>query len=346
MEVLFLDVGFGTCNILLLGSGEAIVIDAGGRSKEPIAALHHFGVQRIVHLIISHWHDDHVGGATGVLQAYASQIDKVWFPFDPAFRKTEFWHALKQENAAGTLPDDRIEPLLVKGTGPATLWSSPALGADLSLVSPSFMENNLGVASGNSNSTCGVLVLRVGTQRVVFAGDATLAQWEKVQGRISVPINAGVLAVPHHAGCLWPGRWTPTQTAAALDRLYSDLVKPGAAIISAGTRPGRHHPREDVVAALRRANSRILCTQMTARCTSDLEAARDLQQRSLPVLAPGRSSPTALATKAKQPNHVACAGSVLVEVLASGTTIRQLALHQNFVSAIPNSAGILPLCCR
>jgi hypothetical protein len=45
MDVLLVDVGFGTCNVILIGSGEAIVIDAGERSKEVLAVLHHFSVR-------------------------------------------------------------------------------------------------------------------------------------------------------------------------------------------------------------------------------------------------------------------------------------------------------------
>ena len=204
----------------------------------------------------------------------------------------------------------------------------------------------VGGAAGDSNSTCGVLILRVGTRFIVFAGDASLAQWQEVYKRITVPVNADALAVSHHAGIIWPTSWDAKQIETALGVLYTKIVQPRNAVISAGTRPGMKHPREDVVAALRKAGASVMCTQMTARCTSGLESSRTLQ-RSLPVLAPGRSSPTPMKIgKKKASNHVACAGSVAVELLPSGLTIHQLAPHQVFVARIPNRVGQLPLCRR
>jgi len=345
MDALFVDVGFGTCNLILTGSGEALVIDAGERTKEPLAALHHFSVTRIRHLIVSHWHVDHVGGATGILRAYSGRIGTIWFPADPAFRATEFWMALVAENEAGRLKFEQVKALMVEGPGPRPIWASTVHDADLRLVSPCFFEFGKGVASGDSNATCGVLLFRVGQRFIVFAGDATLAQWEEVPGRVATPIAADVLAVPHHAGILWPSHWTPTQVGIALDNLYSKIVKPAIAVVSAATRPGQKHPRADVLAALNRAHATIMCTQMTHRCTSDLETARALQ-RSLPVVAPGRASPLPLTTAAGNPAHVACAGSVVVELLATGATIHQLAPHQAFVNRLPHHPGQRPLCRR
>ena len=345
MDVLFVDVGFGTCNIILIGSGEAIIIDAGKRSKEPLAVLHHFSVTRIPHLIVSHWHDDHVGGGTGVLRAFSDKIGEVWFPSDPAFKRTEFWDALTDENSADRIKDEQIKPLMIGGASTIQIWSSKVHDAELRIVSPCFMEVNRGVAAGDSNATCGIIVLRVGQQFIVFAGDATLAQWQQVPKRVAVPILAEVLAIPHHAGIMWPNNWSDPQIRTALDNLYTKIVRPRIAIISASTAPGEKHPREEVVAAIRRANASIICTQITQRCTSDLEAARTLQT-SLPTLAPGRSSPTPQRTRGSRPSNVACAGSIFVELLASGATLHQLAPHQTFVNRLPNLPGQLPLCRR
>jgi len=344
MDVIFVDVGFGTCNLILTSSGEAIVIDAGQRTQEPLTVLNHFTVNRLRHLIVSHWHDDHYGGATGLLRQFADRVGIVWFPPDPAFRNTAFWAAVREENRAGRLAHERIRPLTIEGPSTRTIWESGAFDADLSLLSPSFMEASLGGAAGDSNSTCGVLVLRVGARFIVFAGDATLAQWQEVHKRTRTPISAEALAVPHHAGIMWPDHWTQAQIETALDVLYTRLVRPRVAIVSVGTRPGESHPRADVVAALRRAGADVMCTQMTRRCTSRLETVRRLQ-RSLPLLAPGRSSRTRLLLDGVS-NHVACAGSVLVDLRASGATIHQLAPHRAFIGTIPNRGGRLPLCRR
>ncbi len=344
MDVAFIDVGFGTCNLILTGSGSSIVIDAGKRPKEPLTALHHFSVSRIDHLIVSHWHHDHVGGATGLLRAYSKNIGTIWFPADPAFKKTEFWNALMDEVRSERIKDEQIRSLMVDGATAREIWTSKVHNADLKLVSPSLLETNCGVAVGDSNATSGVLILRVGARFLVFGGDAVLAQWQQVSKRTRVPIAAEVLAVPHHAGILWPDSWTESQIAIALDNLYSKIVQPEVAIISVATRPGTHHPREDVVAAIRRAKARVMCTQMTERCTNALEETRQLRRTTLPVIVPGRSSVTPQKNLAGKPSHVACAGSILVEFLESGATINQLASHQKFVNNLHTDTGKLPLC--
>lgn len=80
MEVYFLDVGQGTCNLLLLGGQQAVVIDGGGRgSRTLLQALERFRVSHIVRLIVSHNDADHTGGTASILSQYPGKIDEIWF---------------------------------------------------------------------------------------------------------------------------------------------------------------------------------------------------------------------------------------------------------------------------
>jgi competence protein ComEC len=343
METLFVDVGFGTCNVILTGSGEAIVLDTGKGSQVPIALLNQFSVKRISHLIISHWHDDHFRGVSGLVRAFSGKIKNVWFPFDPAFQDTEVWETLCGEVETGAMEKEQLQPLTIDGKKPRWLWYSLRFDADLSVISPCYMENLEGVEIEDSNATCGILVLRVGPRLIVFGGDAMLGQWQRLPKRVPTPLVAEVLAVPHHAGIIWPPHWSDANVQKALNLLYTKIVQPRVAIISAGTRPGDDHPRKNVIEALRAVKSDVMCTQMTARCTSDLETSRKMQA-SLPLVAPGRSSRKLSLNKAKKSCHVACAGSVLVELKKTGATIHQMPSHQKFVNSIPNKIGDKPMC--
>jgi hypothetical protein len=89
-----------------------------------------------------------------------------------------------------------------------------------------------------------------------------------------------------------------------------------------------------------------MCTQITDRCTPDLENTRRMRT-ALPILAPGRASTVPLTTKhGRLPNEVACAGSVVVELLPSGATIHQLSAHQALVGKLSMTAGARPICRR
>lgn len=345
MDIVFVDVGFGANNIILTGSGEAIVIDAGERLGEPLKVLQKYGVKRISHLILSHWHDDHYGGATGLLQHFGRAVSKVWFPFDHKFQDTPFYGALCEAVNNGDLDLEDMQPLVLTEKAPRVIWSSSAFDGDLSLIAPSCFENMKGVASKKPNATSGILMLRRGTRAIVFAGDAELEQWQEVPNRIKTPIQADAFAVPHHAGIMWKHHWKVPQIEKALETLYSKIVQPRVAIISTSTHPGEKHPREEVIKALSNAKASIMCTQMTHRCSDDLEKARSLRQ-SLPIVVPGRSSSRPVKSGIPaSPTNVACAGSVFVEMRDGGTTVHDITPHSAFVTK--NAIGkVTPLCKR
>ncbi len=76
MDVYFIDVEGGQATLLVSPEGESLLIDAGypgagndGRdAKRIIAAANDAGVSRIDHLLITHFHGDHFGGAADLLQ--------------------------------------------------------------------------------------------------------------------------------------------------------------------------------------------------------------------------------------------------------------------------------------
>lgn len=344
MEVLFLDVGFGTSNVILTGSSSAIVIDVARQFQQTQAALNQFAVTRIDHLILSHWHEDHLGGALAFLRAFRGRIGMVWFPFDERFKESKLWAELVDQVRTGALGQSDVRALMVDSFGVRTLWTSRPRQARLEIVSPCFMESLTGVAANDPNASCGILVLWVGDRAVVFGGDALLSQWQSARERVGDVIQAEALSVPHHAGVIWPSNLTAQQVDRALDVLYSQVVQPKVAIISTGTRPGNDHPRSDVIRALRRAGAKVLCTQMTRRCTSDLERTRLLQLQTVARSAPGRSSPVRSAKSSGASNHVACAGSVFLELATTGSTVHQLASHDTFLASVPCSAKRSPMC--
>ena len=70
------DVGQGDSMVINLGHGRAIVIDVG---PDPVAenkCLRNLGIKEIPLLVLSHFHADHVGGLSGLLQS--RKVGQVW----------------------------------------------------------------------------------------------------------------------------------------------------------------------------------------------------------------------------------------------------------------------------
>jgi len=104
MEVYFLDVGFGACQIILLGGRRAIVIDCGVRSDH--LALHflkRFGIVEIECLIASHSDNDHVGGAISILDDYQDQIKRLFVVQDHKWLATRYWQRIDHFIETGIL---------------------------------------------------------------------------------------------------------------------------------------------------------------------------------------------------------------------------------------------------
>jgi competence protein ComEC len=62
------DVGQGDATVLAVGSGQAVVVDAGPEPAAVDGCLRRLGVNQVTLLVVSHFHADHVGGVAGVFR--------------------------------------------------------------------------------------------------------------------------------------------------------------------------------------------------------------------------------------------------------------------------------------
>lgn len=340
MEVYFVDVGQGTSNVILLGKRRAIVIDTGKRSADLSRLLNHLQVAELTVLALSHLDDDHSGGAPGIMTEFRGRIGKICYPNDHRTPDTRFWEALQDEIDSKDIEHDQLVRLEYEDR-PKGIWRSAALGAELKLFSPSYGENQMALRREDPNATSGVLVFKMGNRRIVFPGDSTLEQWQEIHRRMGQSLPCDIIAVPHHAGVIWPNGWANTRIQSELQWLYSVAVQPKHAVISVGTSNTDRHPRPEVLGILRGLGVKILCTQITEQCSTPLERHRP---GILPLILPGRSQSITALTTSGNSRDLACAGTIVADISSAAVGIRRIALHQQSVNAIQGMTGGSPLC--
>ena len=322
MEVYFVDVGLGSCHVILLGGRRALVVDCGIRSDHiALQFLLRSGVQTIDRLITSHSDGDHTGGAISILDHYAENIEKICVVQDHKFLKSHYWQRLCALRKEGRVNERQIPPPLLPEDGsPKLVWEDRRTGAKLRCFSPSFVENLDAQQTSNSNGSSMVLVLDYLGRRVVFAADSVIPQWRRIyKRRGNKTLECDILAVPHHGG-LTEGN------DADLDWMYDQAVSCDVAVFSVGTVRRPKHPRPEVVAKLRSIGATVVCTEITSQCHSDPES-----------LKPGVLQPQShlgRAMNAAKNSYVACAGTVLATIKDGAIEIDRLNNHQSAVDRI------------
>lgn len=337
MEIYFLDIGQGTCQIILLGHRSAIVVDCGAKNdKLALQFLKRYGVEYIPWLVVSHSHNDHIGGAVSILGDYQDRIDRIGFVQDDLFLDSSFWLRLTELRRDGVFRNDqltRLEPT----DRPQVVWRDRTLNSRLRAFSPTAAENLDAQVASKQNLTSAVLVFDCGNSRIVFAADSEMEQWREIRKKMGKRISCDVLAIAHHGGKMH-------DNLADLQWLYTDAIRPEVAVLSVGTSNQHGHPREDVITALRSVNSQVICTQITGRCCDDLEVVRPGVLR--PINLVGLSSPSRMTTSTGNSKNVACAGTVMARVSADSCEVDRLGEHQAAVTKLCGASVCQPLCRR
>jgi len=340
IECWFLDVGQGTSNVILLGEHRAIVIDCGPRtSSVPLQLLKRY-VDTIEALIVSHNDSDHDGGVAEIIQNYPKSISNIYFLQDRPANQIRTWTLAKHEYEVGNLlnPPQRLEV----HNEPQIIYSAPQSNIELRLLYPNYSDSLDSEKSGKRrpNRTSGILCLFCGLRSVVFSGDSTIESWECIAERLStyLPLSCDIIAVPHHGGRISA---TPSQEEQTLYRLYSEITTPKIAIISVGSSNPLGHPSPLMISTLRKLDTSIICTQITPKCSDDLESIRP--GIILPP-SPSRSTDRKIQTQSGRPKDIGCAGSIVCEISPDEIHISSWKPHQLAISDRFGSPTFHPLC--
>jgi competence protein ComEC len=224
-------VGQGDSLVLAVGSGRAVVVDAG---PDPVAVdrcLRRLGVRAVPLLVLSHFHADHVGGLDGVFRG--RRVGAVAIPEWP--EPGEGRVAVLDVGAANGVPVGAI------GAG----WTYSAGSLVLTVLGPPYPIR--GTRSDPNNNSV-VLRAEVGGVSILLTGDAEAEEQRALLDRFpGAALRADVLKVAHHG-------------SAYQEPAFLDAVDPAVALVPVGVDNGYGHPNPAVLARLTRSGARVLRT--------------------------------------------------------------------------------------
>lgn len=236
------DVGQGDGLAVRTGPSSAVVVDAGGDPAAMDTCLDRLGVQDIDLLVLTHAHQDHYGGAAGVISGRL--VREVGYSTATAGMPRDLEDALSGSSA----PRTRLTAGMTGSAGDVrweVLWPSGAEG------------NALGAAGEeDENNASAVLLLSVAGSAdeppltILFTGDtesdAAVAVLASHPGLRS---GVDVLKVPHHGARNGGDAWLRA-------------TSPSLAVISVGADNDYGHPAPQIIEGLERSGTAVVRTDV------------------------------------------------------------------------------------
>jgi competence protein ComEC len=238
MKIHFINVGYGEA-IFIERDGFALLIDGGtGRAEEyerpgcirAADYLREIGISRIDLIIVTHIHDDHIGGVPEVIRSFP--VSRVWInvkPEPPDLQRIEAFDSVAG-GGSGVMFRDALRgyaallaecgargiPVLQKGSGDGVLTlggggclellaPNPALQAEMLDVfarfaaetAPQKAEALFRELDKRGNSSSIALKLQAGKTGALLTGDKTDG-WTEIRETYGERLKSRILKVTHH----------------------------------------------------------------------------------------------------------------------------------------------------
>jgi competence protein ComEC len=192
LRVDFINVGQGDSILIRTPKGQSYLIDAGANATVADARregrelvqnyLRNLKISRLDGVVMTHWHNDHLGGMLPVLRLF--DVDKIYET--PSSYATEAY-----EEYEAICARKRIRRITAKA-GDVLEWGNELFVQVLNPEKP-------GKPRGDSevNNTSVVLLLRYGKVQILFAGDIE-EEAEREVIKYGDAIGSQIMKVPHH----------------------------------------------------------------------------------------------------------------------------------------------------
>jgi beta-lactamase superfamily II metal-dependent hydrolase len=248
LRIDFVAVGQGDAALVTSPTGKTVLIDGGPRAAGPMltALLRARHATAIDLVVLTHRHEDHLGGIAEVVRAFPVRL----------FMDAPFPHrSLVYEQLLETLQERHVMVRNAERGRTIDLGG----GATITLLTPPDPAINHSRSDVNANSV--VVRLDYGATGVLFAADAE-PQTERWLLASDAQLPAQILKVAHHGG-----RYSSTAR-------FLTAVAPLAAVISVGVVNEYGHPTPEAIARLQRAHARVYRTDRDGTVTVETDGAR------------------------------------------------------------------------
>ena len=257
LTLTMLDVGQGDSVILRGPSGQTVLVDGGGEiegrptgydvgARRVVPALRRVGVRRIDVMMLSHPHEDHVGGLVAVLQNFSVGVVLDAGLPHPAPSYVQFLRLIEAR---------RIPYRLARRGMRLDLGD----GFILSILHP--QEPLLVGTSSDANLNSIVARLTYGRVSVLLTGDAE-APVEAQLLDLGDDVQSLILKVGHHG----------SRTSTTPD--FLDAVRPVVALVSVGELTPFGHPHAEVIERLEDAGAAVYRTDRHGAITVTTDGVR------------------------------------------------------------------------
>jgi competence protein ComEC len=258
------DVGQGDALLLHTGPSSAIAVDTGPEPGREDACLRRFAITDLPLVILTHFHEDHIGGLTGLLPGRKVTAIETTIIDDPPAGAAR----VREEAAAAGVPMRRVQPFERGSLGRVSwhaLWpdpdelpsvAGPPSGDDMG-EEPRSGHRGGGEGSGPNNSSI-VLAVRIAASPVAAGNPLTLL----LTGDIETPVQQLLLAGSHRDELRATVLKVPHHGSANQAPGFEEAVDPSVSVISVGRGNPYGHPAARALRLMGSGGARVYRTDL------------------------------------------------------------------------------------
>lgn len=245
LQIHFIDVGQGDCELLISPQGEVVLFDNGVNKfcEFPLNYLKKIGIKEINYHITSHYHDDHIGCAEEVFSKFPLSKNAVvydrGFSSNLAFYK-RYLSAIGEHRKTAIVGDSIV--LDKSSEAPVRIVFIASNGAGIKTIN----ENDLSI----------VTVVHFGKFDAELGGDLsgyTADSYQDIETTIADKVGQVEVYKVHHHGSRYSS-----------NDYWLSKINPKVGIISASSKIGRNHqhPTEECLDRLHNVNIKTYWTEI------------------------------------------------------------------------------------